>query len=336
MTASPPRSLAHPQPLAETPDVAPAVAPARAPAVAPLDIKPIPADIKPTPADLNLPPADIKPTPATLEAVLAMKRPPPPQPPVGPQLEGVLAFYIKDTPALCWTDVALAKRNSRKSFQIKISSDLRKEGKRVKQFRWRSDGLAVDWELFSEWKKRQVRETSDSDSEVEVIDNPWPAPAPDVVVLEASPEPDEVEVVKKESQKREEKEKGKRKRHTSPPPVPAPPSSESSHTNGDMSRWAPETPPHQRQRLNSLSTVWDDSAGGWLDNSRPPAPTASSRRMEELSARMDVLVKNMDRWTRVAERNPQLSDTVQRQLERTETSIFQLQAEMDALTELDA
>lgn len=344
---------------------------------------------------------DVKPNIAELERGLATNRlSSPTSPPSAPQMEGVYALSRDEIPSECMTGPPAARKPHRLALQRNLKRELRQERKIATSFKWRGDGLAVDWKRMPERRK-----DSGPDSDVELIDNPQPPSPCPVIVLESSPEPEEPG-----------REAAKRDRERGQPPQapdvrdPSPRVHSNSSESGRLSRWAPNSPPPQfkRPRLGSMdeSPEWHASARGWLDTpsdyggyvrperpqghgyapgfapgnglglgvgSSPSASTAPpplppyththaraddtpratttvspspapipaiplsaanvtpAERMQQLNARMDLLLDKMDRWTRLAERNPLRSDSVRRQIERTELDIFELQNEMDAV-----
>lgn len=155
-------------------------------------------------------------------------------------MSGVMAFFIKDTPRECWRHPPDAKAAARKAFQVVVRKRLHQEGKKANRYRWRDDGLAVDWVRLPP----VVEHEADDDDDIQVLENPAPAPIP-TIVLEDSPEPE--------------------------PRGLEPPSSSS-----DAKRWSPHSPPvAKRQRLDE-PPEWQSTAGGWLDAAEQSRPIASS------------------------------------------------------------
>lgn len=159
---------------------------------------------------------------------------PPPAPvapaaPAPPAMSGVAAFFIKDTPKECWRYPLESKVAARKAFQITARKQLQREGKRATRYRWRDDGLAIDWVRVAPVARR----ASYDDEEIQVLENPPPAPIP-TFVLEDSPEPE-----------------------------PRPPPSSSS--TGEGKRWSPYSPPVAKRLRVYEPPEWQSTAGGWLD-----------------------------------------------------------------------
>lgn len=178
------------------------------------------------------------------------RRSPPPPAPVELAMSGVEAFFAKDTPKECWRYPLEAKQAARKSFQIVVKRQMQKEGKRAHRYRWRDDGLAVDWVRIP--PKVKPGADSDSDDEVQVLENPAPPPIP-TFVLEDSPEPE-------------------------PQPLPNP------SPNGEVKRWSLHSPPVAKRQRMDEPPEWQSTAGGWLDASEQNRHFASSSPAVSTSA----------------------------------------------------
>jgi hypothetical protein len=177
------------------------------------------------------------------------RRSPPPAP-VQLALSGVEAFFAKDTPKECWRYPLEAKQAARKAFQVVAKRRMQKEGKRAHRYRWRDDGLAVDWVRIPPKVKPA---DSDSDDEIQVLENPAPPPIP-TFVLEDSPEPEP----------------------QLPNPRPSP--------NGEVKRWSPDSPPVAKRQRMDEPPEWQSTAGGWLDASEQSRHFASSSPAASTSA----------------------------------------------------
>ncbi|GMK58967.1 hypothetical protein CspeluHIS016_0604090 [Cutaneotrichosporon spelunceum] len=144
----------------------------------------------------------------------------PPVVPADLPMSGVDAFFVQDTPRECWRPPLAAKVAARKAFQVVVRKRLRKQGKNANRYRWRDDGLAVDW------VRRTPTDESDDD-EIQVIEAPPAAPIP-TFVLEDSPEPG---------------------------PLPPP----SSSSNGGTRRWFPHSPPVAKRQRVTEPPAWQAS-----------------------------------------------------------------------------
>ncbi|BEI83686.1 hypothetical protein CcaverHIS002_0402900 [Cutaneotrichosporon cavernicola] len=181
----------------------------------------------------------------------------PPAPPAELAMSGVDAFFVQDTPIECWRLPLAAKVTARKAFQVVVRKRLLKQGKSANRYRWRDDGLAVDWVRLPP----VIEGESDDDDEIQVMDAPPRAPIP-TFVLEDSPEPE---------------------------PLPPP----SSSSNCEMKSWSPHSPPvAKRQRVDG-PLEWQSTAGGWLDaNTELSRHVASSSPVISTSALSEARIES--------------------------------------------